>query len=121
MDSKEFKNVMIVIGLILLFCLLGGIFDSTNRCAESDCNSKQASDSIYCNYHRPSRKDSSNTKRNTSSSTKKSSHYYYPGNTTYNSLNFDPDDYDSPEDFADDAWGVDFDDWDDAYDYWENY
>lgn len=34
---------------------------------------------------------------------------------------YDPYDYDSPEDFADDAWGVDFDDWDDAYDYWENY
>ena len=33
----------------------------------------------------------------------------------------DPADYDSPEDYADDAWGVDFDDWDDAYDYWEDY
>lgn len=33
----------------------------------------------------------------------------------------DPDDYDNPEDYADDAWGIDFDDWDDAYDYWENW
>lgn len=34
---------------------------------------------------------------------------------------FDPEDYDSPEDFADDAWGHDFEDWDDAYDAWEDY
>ncbi len=33
----------------------------------------------------------------------------------------DPADYDDPEEYADDAWGVDFDDWDDAYDYWEDY
>jgi hypothetical protein len=32
----------------------------------------------------------------------------------------DPMDYDSPEDYADDAWGYDFDDWDDAYEYWED-
>ncbi len=43
------------------------------------------------------------------------------GSTVYNTLDFDPDDYDTPEDYADDAWGVDFDDWDDAYDYWEDY
>ena len=33
----------------------------------------------------------------------------------------DPDDYDTPEDFADDAWGLDFEDWDEAYEYWENF
>ncbi len=32
---------------------------------------------------------------------------------------YDVDDYDSPEDFADDAWGDEFDDWDEAYEYWE--
>ena len=32
---------------------------------------------------------------------------------------YDVDDYDSPEDFADDA-DYDFDDWDDAYNYWED-
>ncbi|SFL28909.1 hypothetical protein SAMN05216390_11726 [Lachnospiraceae bacterium KH1T2] len=36
------------------------------------------------------------------------------------SLMNDPDDYDTPEDYADDAWGDDFDDWDEAYEYWED-
>ncbi|MBQ9887128.1 MAG: hypothetical protein IJM37_09755 [Lachnospiraceae bacterium] len=39
----------------------------------------------------------------------------------YSDLINDPADYDNPDDYADDAWGVDFDDWDDAYDFWENY
>ena len=39
----------------------------------------------------------------------------------YSDLINDPADYDNPDDYADDAWGVDFDDWDDAYDSWENY
>ena len=43
------------------------------------------------------------------------------GKRIYNGNSYDPDDYDSPEDFADDAWGNDFDDWDDAYDYWEDW
>ena len=44
-----------------------------------------------------------------------------PGTRTYNTLNNDPADYDDPEDYADDAGGDDFDDWGDAYDYWEDY
>ncbi len=36
------------------------------------------------------------------------------------SMMADPADYDSPEDFADDVWGEDFDDWDEAYEYWED-
>jgi len=43
------------------------------------------------------------------------------GKQIFNGNSYDPDDYDSPEDFADDAWGNDFDDWDDAYDYWEDW
>ena len=43
------------------------------------------------------------------------------GKQIFNGSSYDPDDYDSPEDFADDAWGNDFDDWDDAYDYWEDW
>ena len=38
-----------------------------------------------------------------------------------NSLNNDPADYDDPEEYADDAWGDDYDDWDEAYEAWENY
>ena len=40
---------------------------------------------------------------------------------TYNELNYDPSDYDDPDDYAEDAWGEDFDDYDEAYDYWEDY
>ena len=36
-------------------------------------------------------------------------------------LDFDPIDYDDPDEYADDAWEIDFDDYDDAYDYWEDY
>ncbi len=36
-----------------------------------------------------------------------------------NRLDYDPDDYDTPEDYADDAVGNDFDEWEDAYEYWE--
>ena len=44
----------------------------------------------------------------------------YSATNNVDSLNNDPDDYDTPEDYADDAWGDDFDDWDDAYEYWED-
>lgn len=40
---------------------------------------------------------------------------------TTNKKYHDPIDYDTPEEFADDAYGSDFDDWDDAYEYWDNY
>ena len=36
----------------------------------------------------------------------------------YNSLNYDPEDYDE---YADDAWDEDFDSYDEAYEYWEDY
>ena len=39
----------------------------------------------------------------------------------YNSLNYDPEDYDDPDEYADDAWDEDFDDYDEAYEYWEDY
>ncbi len=54
---------------------------------------------------------SSSGKTTTSSSSKKE----------YNSLNFDPEDYDDPDEYADDAWDEDFDDYDEAYEYWEDY
>jgi len=45
-----------------------------------------------------------------------------PGKHKYDNdgYDFDPDDYDDPDEYADDAWGNDFEDWDDAYDAWEN-
>ena len=39
----------------------------------------------------------------------------------YSDLEFDPIDYDDPDEYADDAWEIDFDDYDDAYDFWEDY
>lgn len=38
-----------------------------------------------------------------------------------NSLNYDPEDYDDPDEYADDAWDEDFDSYDEAYEYWEDY
>lgn len=54
---------------------------------------------------------SSSGKTTSSSSSKKE----------YNSLNFDPEDYDDPDEYADDAWDEDFDSYDEAYEYWEDY
>ena len=58
-----------------------------------------------------SKTTSSYSKTTSSSSSKK----------VYNSLNYDPEDYDDPDEYADDAWDEDFDDYDDAYEYWEDY
>lgn len=66
-------------------------------------------------------KHNSNYSYSNSSSSSSSSGSSSGGKKEYNTHDYDPDDYDSPEDFADDAWGTDFDDWDDAYDYWENW
>ena len=33
----------------------------------------------------------------------------------------DLDDYNDPDEYADDAWDLDFDSYDEAYDYWENW
>lgn len=54
---------------------------------------------------------SSYSKTTSSSSSKKE----------YNSLNYDPEDYDDPDEYADDAWDEDFDSYDEAYEYWEDY
>lgn len=105
-------------------------------CIKSGCNNTKAYGSSYCYTHK-----SSSTTTSTSSSTKNYNSSYssnsnsskkYNSNSytskadstshsTHKTLNCDPEDYDSPEDYADDAWGDDFDDYDDAYDYWENY
>ncbi len=89
-------------------------------CIEAGCNRERTGREYYCSahlYNHTSSKSSSSysSKKNTKKTTKST----YTYNTSY-SYDFDPDDYDSPEDFADDAWG-DFGDWDDAYDYWDNY
>ena len=93
-----------------------GGYCSEHKCKYSGCTNcayyTSGANKGYCTTHAKS-----TGKRSTYSSSKKST----TKKKTYNTLDFDPDDYDSPEDYADDAWGNDFDDWDDAYDYWENW
>jgi len=72
---------------------------------------------------------SSSGKTTSSSSTGKTTSSSSSGKTTssssskkeYNSLNYDPEDYDDPDEYADDAWDEDFDSYDEAYEYWEDY
>ncbi len=45
--------------------------------------------------------------------------HFSSGSSKTNELDYDPDDYDTPEDYADDAVGNDFEEWEDAYEYWE--
>lgn len=68
---------------------------------------------------------SSNNSNSFSGSTNSSGGYNYSEKYNTHDSNWypinDPEDYDDPEEYADDAWGEDFDDWDEAYDYWEDY
>lgn len=132
---------LLILGVFLIIGLIaGGANSSTNRCIETGCNNERASGSSYCYIHKPhntgsSTKSGGNLHKSTdkiagddkSSGTSKAYTRTYSGSGTsestrkYNTLNNDPADYDDPEEYADDAWGDDFDDWDEAYDYWEDY
>ena len=99
-----------------------GRFCTTHTCIKSGCYSKRTYDSEYCSTHKPATKSTTTKKTYTNkANTSKSNSYKSSSKKTYTHKDYDPDDYDSPEDYADDAWGNDFDDWDDAYDYWENW
>ena len=69
------------------------------------------------------KKDYSGSSAGSSSGSQSSGSHSSSGSSSSgsHSLNNDPDDYDDPEEYADDAWGDDFDDWDDAYEFWENW
>ena len=132
---------LLVLGVILIIGLIAGAGDSSaNTCIKSGCNNTRASGSSYCYIHKPytssgtmtrsygtGTEGGSATGTNRSSTTSSYSNHVSSGKTsgsttrTYNTLNNDPEDYDDPEEYADDAWGDDFDDWDEAYDYWEDY
>ncbi len=140
---KGMAPVWLILGLILLIALLGNKKDSpSDRCIEPGCDSKRAQGSSYCYIHKPytgggssssssgsSSSYSSGTSSSTSSAgtgkaTSTTSHHSTGKSSdtvTYNELINDPADYDDPEEYADDAWGVDFEDWDEAYDFWEDY
>jgi len=64
---------------------------------------------------------SSSTSSGSSGSSSSGHHHSSGSSHVYNDLINDPADYDDPEEYADDADGVDFDSWDEAYDYWEDY
>ena len=151
MDSTLTKKEKILVYLILFTILgiIGVAIDST-KCKYSGCDEKIYKDN-YCKQHYElmqyidSITTPSNTKSNTktsstksnSSSTSKKTNTTTSKKTKANKktktstvthineddkyLYTDPEDYDNPDDFADDAWGIDFEEWDDAYEYWENY
>ncbi len=82
--------------------------DKVRRQIEADKNKqKRELANLKAEGEKAQQKNSSNK----NSSTKKSSSSYTYG----------PDEYDSYEDYMDDAWGYDFDDWDDADSYWEDW
>ena len=70
-------------------------------------------------------KPTSSSSKTTSGSSSSNSYSKTTSNSSskkeYNSLNYDPEDYDDPDEYADDAWDEDFDDYDEAYEYWEDY
>ena len=84
--------------------------DPHKNASSSDTGSKTTSSSETTSSS--SKTTSGSSGKTTSSSSSKKE---------YNTLNYDPDDYDDPDDYAEDAWGVDFDDYDDAYDFWEDW
>lgn len=126
--------------LILMLYCCGAILGDGDRCKWSGCWREAELGSSYCYYHNkkeqerreamfpsptpipdwcsptPTRKPTA-TPTPTPTPTPYNSH----SSGSYNHLNNDPDDYDSPEDYEDDAWGDDFDGDDDAGDYWDNY
>ena len=137
---------LVALGIIMLTVFVtGSCASSANRCINSGCSNTRAPGSSYCYIHKSytgsitrfggstyktagtgtgAGKSSETEKTYTSTYSRGSTSSRSSGNTgtrTYNTLNNDPADYDDPEDYADDAWGDDFDDWDEAYDYWEDY
>lgn len=144
-DTGFIKGIVIVGIVIVLVSSLCNTEDDT-KCIKVGCNNKCAPDNLYCYTHgsysgSTYNRNSGYSKRNsstysyskgkdTSYSTNKSTNEAtnnskpYSHKSTSKSKKYtenDPVDYDSPDDYADDAYGVDFDDWDEAYDYWEDY
>lgn len=139
---------LLVLGVILVIGFISGAGDSSaSKCIKAGCNNTRASGSSYCYIHKPytgsstrysgtpktystgtgggSTSGTTSNRSNVSTYSSGGSGKRSSGSTTttrtYNTLNNDPEDYDDPEEYADDAWGDDFDDWDEAYDYWEDY
>jgi hypothetical protein len=107
-----------------------------NECFEKNCHEQKVKGEIYCSYHlwqadqafKQHEQELADRNKKVNENKKKVNSYTNSGITNTgksksNSKKYkinDPMDYDSPEDYADDAGGVDFEDWDAAYDYWED-
>ena len=130
---KALASGLLIFGIILIIGMIASGNDSANTCIKAGCDNKCAEGSSYCYIHKPytgssstrstyssggsgSKSTNSGSTSSYSSTNKKSSstsksHSTGSGSTrTYNTLNNDPEDYDDPEEYADDAWGDDFDD-----------
>ena len=125
-NGSGLAGCLLVLGVILIIGLFAGSDDSSaNRCIKSGCSNTRASGSRYCYIHKSyigsSTRSGGSTYKSTRTGTGGGTSSGSTSTRTYNTLNNDPGDYDDPEEYADDAWGDDFDDWDEAYDYWEDY
>lgn len=145
MKSDEISVSQKIIMVMILICSIGlGIevcsdddepvrssYSSTyssstkHYCMKPGCTNYKASGSNYCYTHKSSGSYSSGSGYSSSGSSYSSSYSSsssssHTNNYSYWEPSFDPEDYDDPEEFADDAEN-EFGSWDDAYDYWENY
>lgn len=138
----------LVIALLIGNIISNTIIEQSKLCAEQGCISSHRPNSRYCYDHDPdiakerleNKRSNSplpyrnsgnvgNTERNNTSTPKYSGGFsggynYSEKYKTYDTNRYpinDPLDYDNPEDYADDAFGEDFDSWNEAYDYWEDY
>ncbi len=138
-DSGGEKLVIFLICMATMFilALMGGYRLPWDRCRVDGCMNERLPYSSYCSVHKAERekeysrssgsyrsyadksRDDGTSGTGRSYTTKRS--YGTTGSGTGNTLYNDPADYDNPDDYADDAWGNDFEDWDDAYEYWEDY
>ena len=131
MDDRILNIFGISLTIIIILVLMvitqpDETYSSRKTCYALGCRN-EALFGNYCSVHKSTSLKSSNNKKSSEASSYGNKSYYSnkksSGNnrTVYNSLDYDPVDYDDPEEYADDAVGHDFDDWDEAYDYWEDY
>lgn len=141
MVRKNNVNGLIVFCFLCFMILFGAVSCGPKTCTKPGCNMTREKNHTLCAVHLyefyyPNRSKSSYSYPSTSSpyGTSKingssgSSSGSYSGNSTSDRTNtgsssktysYDVDDYESPDDFADDAWD-EFDDWEDAYEYYED-
>ncbi|MCR5847654.1 MAG: hypothetical protein K6G75_05995 [Lachnospiraceae bacterium] len=105
-----------------LFYTLYGSDNSDSSSYSSYRDSYQPKTSGNNSYSSGNNSSSNNNYSKKESNTSSYSHKTYDDYREYErDLSFDPDDYDDPDEYADDAWDEDFDDYDEAYDFWEDY